>query len=240
MHLDSLINHLNAAGTGIDFRNPDNLTPASADASAILYGFVNPVVDCYPSKIKEGAAYPVAAYEPVGVEWFGDEDLKLFRTDKMVLTIKADTLDESLSLIDQIETAVLSAQVNNVLTGIEVVDTAIGIEAERNKRIVAIEFDITTFNSSAQSLPAAFVYQSSQAATELVTTSNRQTHTYKFEVLVVAPSLEIDAKREAVRAALVGYQPGNWPVEYTQGQRLGTIGKYSVWRDSYQYKQILT
>jgi len=196
------------------------------------------VVDCYPSKIKEGATYPAAVYEPVGVDWFGDEDYKLFKTDKMVVTIKAHALSELVALIDAIEARILTEQPANAFTAIELADVALGIEAERDMRIGALEIDITTFNGGVQSLPAAYVYQSNQSAEPMQSCANRQTHTYLYEVLSVALASEVDANRETLRTALVGYSSSGWPAEYVQGKRLANIGRYAVWRDSYQIQSI--
>lgn len=242
--IDAIVTQLATCPTLNQVARTDSLDVNSADSAATLKSIIGGVLSrVYPLKFPEGPTLPAAVYQLVKIEKTEIDGFELGSTDIYVVSVRAETFAELVTLADQIETAIATyTDVSNAI-GATVVDIATHYDDVLDEYYLHIETHITTaVMGNDQSYPAAFVHPIGASASGSVADNFiSQRVTEQFAVLLVAPSADIGSIRKDVRDTLLGYQPGvtTEQIEYDAGVVVKIDAHITTWRELYSYAHFI-
>lgn len=211
-------------------RNGGSTAPAATQAA--LYSLLTSVVGTrmYPLQAPENVAHPSMVYQLTSSFPAQFDGYDVLHTDQYVLMLRGQDYSELLTIADTI-VGLINGQ------PIDVTDMLHDFDERESLYRINFELSYSYIAASAQTLPAAFVYTTSQSASPSSFDNRiKQRVSSEYAILLVTTDDNIAVLREEVQNALLGWQQtsGHHEMEYGAGLAIESVGGMAVWRDIYR------
>lgn len=238
--IDSIIQAL--AGVGVTAQ-----ASSQADIGAVD---MVPLVRALGDQVTAGHTYPLRLPSDLEVDQHGVYQLAsrrnieadgwtIARTDTWLVSLRAASFDALRPMADGFVDAV-AAHAGPV--GAEITDAA--TDYEFDQRQFRAHFELQTTAIATDAAPtAAFVHALGAMAQNnaLASMAVRQTVTRQLAVVLAGNALQLGGMCTAAQGALLGLEADDAvsPLEYAGGAQIGVFGHQILWRETYQYQQII-
>jgi hypothetical protein len=192
----------------------------------------------YPLHQGERPSYPNAVYELVASQRLEQIGYGIVHIETYLLHVRTDSYATLISTVEALSTAIAGSSY-----AIEISDMAAYYDAEQQHYRATLELTFALVNAATQSLPVAVLYPvDSEAGESLYDNCVRQRERRSFGVVLLTLGADLPTLRDAVQAALLGYQIGvdYDAVELVAGAPLPGAGRFGAWRDIYRDARIIS
>lgn len=223
---------------------PDAVGSSTVNAGVVIGNLISSAVSgrVYNLLMPDNAAYPNAVFQLVSSKRDSVDGLPIIKTEKLILTIRDETLAALETVGNSIRSSLLSYSSSGNAGAITIDDEAEDVEfaedGTRKKYRLHLELTMTHLATSSQSLPAAFVYPlSTSAYPPDAVNVNEQVVEDEAAVVIVEKSTggSLDTAI-GYCDALIGYVPANYAIEYQGGELVRQDGHLTTWRERFSLK----
>jgi hypothetical protein len=212
------------------------MTPVATQAA--LATLLSPIVNdyMYPIQLPESPTHPSIVYQLVSSSPGVFEGYDVTHTDLFILNVRGTDYDELIELVGGI-TSVLST------ANIDITDAVHDYDQAENLFRINLELTYTYITSSAQTLPAVFVYPLSRSAEgSAYDNYTKQLVRADYAFLIVTDDNDIIALQTELQHGLLGWQQAAdyHEMEYSNGSSIEGIGALKMWREVYSDGYYLT
>lgn len=212
------------------------VTPVATQAN--LFALLSPLVseNMYPIQLPEEPLHPSIVAQMVSSSPGTFEGYDVTHTDLYIINVRGEDYDELLELVSGITSVLASAN-------IDITDAVHDYDQSENLFRINLELTYTYITSTAQTLPAVFVYPLSRSG-EQSTYDNftKQLVRADYAFLIVTDDGNIPALQDELQAGLLGWQQStaHHEMEYSNGASIEGIGALKMWREVYRDAYYMT
>lgn len=190
----------------------------------------------------DDASFPNAVFQLVSSKRDSVDGLPIIKTEKIILTLRDETLSALESVGNSVRGALLAYTSSGSAGAITIDDEAEDVEFAgdglRKKYRLHLELTVTHLATTSQSLPAAFVYPLSISAfpPDAVNVAEQM---IEDEAAVVIVEKSTGGSLDTALGhcdALIGYVPADWAIEYRGGELIRQDGHLTTWRERFSLK----
>lgn len=223
---------------------PDAVGSTTVNAGVVVGDLISSAVSgrVYNLLMPESATFPNAVFQLVSSKRDSVDGLPIIKTEKLVLTVRDETLSALETVGNTIRASLLAYSSSGNAGAITIDDEAEDVEfaedGTRKKYRLHLELTVTHLATSDQSLPAAFVYPLSTGAFPQDSINvNEQMVEDEAAIVIVEKSTggSLDTAL-GYCDALIGYVPANYAIEYQGGELIRQDGHLTTWRERFSLK----